>query len=561
MVIKRSIFLILVCIVAGTSFWPMVMVSHAQENQNTIVVVMQPSADLEAATISRFDENKRDILENLFVGLTRFNANSGQIEPYLAKDWTVSPDGLTWTFNLRDDIQWVEVQNGEPTAVRPVGAGDIVFAIQRACDPNRPSPVTSNMAIIVGCREVATALDSWEITQEALDQRIGVKALDDQTVEFKLLFPAAYFLTLTALPEFRPLPPERVIGSNLWPLGTDIMTSGAWVVTSWDALQMTLDVNPFWPLEREGNLDSVTIRFDVGPDVLPGQFASGDVAIARTDALTAASIGATDSSLVKIGEGETLTLLGFSMEYPDLNNPLLRRALALAIDHDYIAHNVVVGDMKFLAATRFTPRNVIAAPSAPGAGFDPTTAQSLLAESGHPTCTFSERLRIAVENDAIATLVAQLTIQQWQINLGCPDGTFELVVLTRQELVNNAHANIDFSEGQTRHHLWLITWTADYPDADAWTSYALDCEYGYLRVGRGCDNADSMFRSAATTYDIRSRLDTYTRAETELFGPSGSFPVIPIVMNSQIRVQQKWLSGVASYGPFQLDRWVVNRGE
>ncbi|GIK65416.1 MAG: peptide ABC transporter substrate-binding protein [Chloroflexota bacterium] len=559
MVIKRSLFLILVCIVMGASFWPATI--RAQENQNTVVIAMQPPADLEAATISRFDENKRDILENLFVGLTRFNANSGQIEPYLAKDWTVSPDGLTWTFNLRDDIQWVEVQNGEPTAVRPVVAGDIVFAIQRACDPNRPSPVTSNMAIIVGCREVATALDSWEITQEALDQRIGVKALDDQTVEFKLLFPAAYFLTLTALPEFRPLPPERVIGSNLWPVGTDMMTSSAWVVTSWDALQMTLEANPFWPLEREGNLDSVTIRFDVGADVLPSRFASGDVAIARTDALTAASIGATDSSLVKIGEGETLTLLGFSMEYPDLNNPLLRRALALAIDHDYIAQNVVVGDAKFLAATRFTPRSVIAAPSAPGAGFDPVTAQSLLAESGHANCSFSERLRIAVENDAIATLVAQLTIQQWQINLGCSDGTFELVVLTRQEVVNNVHANIDFGEEQTRHPLWFITWSADYPDANAWAADALHCQFGYLRVGRACDNTDVLFDQAGLNSDIRSRLDAYTRAETELFGPSGSFPVIPIVINSQIRVQQKWLSGVANYGPFQFDRWVVNRGE
>ena len=243
--IKRSIFPIRVCIVVGTSFWP--AVSRAQENSNSVVVAMPPPADLEAATISRFDENKRDILENLLVGLTRFNANSGENEPYLAEDWTVRPDGLIWTFNLRYDIQWVEVRNGEPTAVRPVVAGDIVFAIQRACDPNRPSPVTSNMAIIVGCREVATALNSWEITQDALDQRIGVKALDDQTVEFKLLFPAAYFSTLTALPEFRPLPPERVIGSDPWPFGTDIMTSAAWVVTSWDALQMTLEANPCVP--------------------------------------------------------------------------------------------------------------------------------------------------------------------------------------------------------------------------------------------------------------------------------------------------------------------------
>lgn len=555
--IKRGIFIILMCMVAGASLWP----ARAQESNNSVVVAMQPPVDLEAATISRFDENKRDLLENLFVGLTRFNASSGQIEPYLAKAWAVSADGLTWTFNLRDDIQWVEVRGGESSVVRPVVAGDVVFAIQRACDPNRPSPVTSNMAIIVGCREVATALNSWEITQDVLDQRIGVKALDDQTVEFKLLFPAAYFLTLTALPEFRPLPAERAIGNTPWPLGTDILTSGAWVVKAWDASQMSLEANPFWPLERTGNLDSVTVRFDVGPDVLASQFSNGDVAIARADALTTASIGATDASLVKTTEGETLTLLGFSLEYPDLNNPLLRRALALAIDHDYIAQNVVVGDAKFLAATRFTPRNVIAAPSAPGAGFDPVAAQQLLADSGHAGCAFSQRLSVAVENDAIATLIAQLTIQQWQINLGCPDGTFELVVLTRQEVVNDAHANIDFSDEQTRHPIWLITWSADYPDANAWTADALHCQFGYLRVGRACDNTDTLFDQAGLNSDIRARLDAYTRAETDLFGPSGSFPVIPIIMTSQSRIQQKWLSGVASYGPFQFDRWVANQSE
>lgn len=557
--IKRCVLLILVCVLTGVSLWP--AVSRAQDNIQSVVVAMQPPIDLESATISRFDDNKRDLLENLFVGLTRFNANSGQIEPYLAKDWTISADGLTWTFNLRDDIQWVELQNGQPRAVRPVVAGDVVFAIQRTCDPNRPSPVTSNMAIIVGCREAIIALNPWEITQTILDERVGVKALDDQTVEFKLLYPAAYFLTLTALPEFRPLPPERVVGNTPWPLGTDIMTSGAWVVTSFDALQMSLTANPFWPLEREGNLDSVTVRFDIGLVALPSQFTAGDVAIARTDALTATTIGATDASLVKTSEGETVTLVGFSFEYPELNNPLIRRAFALAINHDAIAQNVVVGDAKFLPATRLTPRTVIASPSAPGAGFDPIAAQTLLAESGHAGCAFSERLRIAVENDAIATLIAQLTIQQWQINLGCPEGTFELVVLTRQEVVNNAHANIDFAEEQTRHHLWVITWSADYPDAQAWTADALECQYGYLRVGRGCDNTDVLFSQAGLTNDIRARLDAYTRAETDFFGPSGSFPVIPLVVNSQIRVQQKWLSGVAGYGPLQFDRWVVNRGE
>lgn len=558
-VMKRCIVLFLICLIVGAAFLP--NISRAQDNSNSVVVAMPAPADLELVTVSRFDENKRDLLENLFVGLTRFNASTGQIEPYLATKWVVSPDGLTWTFTLRDDIQWIEMRDGEPTTVRPVVAGDVVFAVQRACDPNRPSPITDNMVIILGCHEIANALNTWEITQELLDERLGVKALDDQTVEFKLAFAGSYFLTLTALPEFRPLPPERVIGSSLWPIATDMMTNGAWVVESWDAAQMTLQANPLWPLERTGNLEMVNIRFDIGPDVLPSQFTNGEVAIARVGALTANTIGGVDSAAVKTSEGKTLSLLGFSFEYPDLNNPLVRRALSLAIDRDFIAQNLAAGDVQFQSMTRFTPRTVIAAPSAPGAGFDPITAQNLLAESGHAGCVFSERLRLAVENDPIATLIAQLTIQQWQLNLGCAEGAFELVVVPRQEIVNNAHANIDFSEEQLRYHLWLTTWTGDYPDADAWTPYALHCEYGYFRVGRGCDNTDLLLNQAATNSDIRVRLDTYTRAETEFFGPSGSFPVIPLVITSQLRVQQAWLSGVASYGPFQFDRWIVNQSE
>ena len=116
-------------------------------------------ADLDPALVSRFDTSARDLVENLFIGLTRFDPQTQTIEPALAASWTVSPDGLTWTFELRQDVQWVryDSESGEVEAVRPVAAGDFVYAVQRACDPLRPSPVTANLMIIRGCQTVAYA--------------------------------------------------------------------------------------------------------------------------------------------------------------------------------------------------------------------------------------------------------------------------------------------------------------------------------------------------------------------------------------------------------------------
>ncbi|NDJ87516.1 MAG: hypothetical protein GYB66_16705 [Chloroflexi bacterium] len=536
---------------------------HAQPSDDAVVARMaMPAPDnLEPTDLSRFDPHKRDLLENLLVGLTRLDAQTGQVEPWLATEWDVSPDGLSWTFALRDDIQWIEMVDGEPVPRRPVVAGDFVFAIQRACDPNRPTPLTANLLLIDGCRVTANALDTWRIDQTFLDTTIGVRAIDDQTLVIDLVLPAGYFLTLTALPEFRPLPQEDLEGDAVWPFGSAFLTNGPWVVVEWNETGMRLAQNPFWPIERAGNVDEVQIQFGIPEETVPLRLTSGSLEVARIPPQSADTVRLAGGDLLRTADGTTAYLLGFSFEYPPLDNPLFRQALAQAINREQLARMVSAQDADnvYRAMQRFTPRNVVATPATAGLGFDPAAAQEALAEADYTACNgVGGPIDVVVEDSPATLALGQFVVQQWQVNLGC-EGIFRVSTAPRQALVNTAHRTIDASaESEARRFpIWLVTWTADYPDANAWTNDALHCQFGFLQPGRTCELSDTLLEQAAAAIDIQTRFTTYTSAEDSFFGPGGSFPVIPLLMTQAYWGQQSWVDGVMDYGPFQFDRWTI----
>ncbi|NJL94923.1 MAG: hypothetical protein HC915_14995 [Anaerolineae bacterium] len=526
-----------------------------------VVLAMDAPGNLDPASLSRFDTPTRDLVENLFIGLTRFNARTGQVDPWLAQSWTVSPDGLTWTFQLREDVQWVRVDptTGTAETLRPVVAADVVFAVHRACDPERPSPVTDNLYVVAGCRTVTNpnTLETFD-----LDQTVGIRALDETTLEIQLMFPNAGFLTMTTLPEFRPLPAELINDSIQPALRPDtLVTSGPWVVESWMVGQsMRLIRNPFWPDDYAGNVEVIEVTFSLAAEAVVAQFGAGAVDVMRLQAGHPA-LAQLPSERLRHADGPTLTLLGFSFNNQNvegapvpspLDLPEVRRALALAIDREALAAQVLGQAAE--AADHFTPLTVIAAPSAPGATFDARAAQRSLAQAGYASCASLGQLTLAVGPEPLELQIAQFIVGQWQTHLACPAEVFPVVQVPRRALIDSAHNTVDVAEA-SRYPLWLLYWSADYPDAQAWIADALHCGYGYFRVGRGCGPADQLLDQAGRAADLRTRFTTYNQVETEFFGVLGSFPVIPLAMDQRWWVQAERLQGVANYGPFQFDRW------
>lgn len=537
------------------------MMASAQQGTEANVILPNPLS-LDPASLSRFDVAGRDIVENLFIGLTRLNPRAGQIEPSLAESWTVSPDGLVWTFKLRDDVQWVtfDAAAGEAKAIRAVVAEDVVFALRRACDPLPPAPVTSNIYIIAGCRTYAKPNTFQPLPPET----VGVRALDDTTLEIRLLFPAGYFLTMTSQPEFRPLPAEFV-NDSAW-LTQNIVTSGAWVVQEWiPGSSMRLVRNPFWQGAFEGNLTAVNLRFDIPFDTVPSAMQVGSYDLARLEAVVVDAQGLGGSEMLRASDGNTLTLLGFSFSNVNaeglpvvspLDFPEVRRALALGLDREALAGAVFGSGAR--AAEHFTPRSAIGAPSSPGAAFDPATAQTLLAQTGYPACQGMGQLTFAVGDKATDLLLAQNIVAQWNAHLGCPLETFPIIQTTRAIVIDSAHNTVDVTTA-ARYPLWILSWSADYPDAQGWVTDALHCDYGYLRVGRACDRVDAVMDQAGLAVEVRDRFPSYNQIETDLFGSLGSFPVVPLTIDRQWWMQQARLSGVASYGALQFDRWTVEQ--
>ncbi len=135
---------------------------------------------------------EENILHDLMVGLTTLDAGARPI-PGIAESWTASPDGLTWTFHLRE-ARWSDG--------RPVTAEDFVFAYRRLLDPKTASRYAYNLWILKN----GQAVNSGKLPGAAL----GVAAPDAGTLVLRLEHPAPYLPELLTHESALPLPRHAV---------------------------------------------------------------------------------------------------------------------------------------------------------------------------------------------------------------------------------------------------------------------------------------------------------------------------------------------------------------
>lgn len=151
-------------------------------------------------------ENEFGIAANLIDTLIEYDRFGNQ-QPSLAQSWEPSEDGLTWTFYLRQDAVWVD-GNGEEYA--PVTAHDFVTSAQYLLDAKHAC-ATANIFydVIAGAEAYYLGTMTPEEGQEAAPVQewdtVGVKALDDYTLQYTLVKPVPYFLSMLTYVNFMPL--------------------------------------------------------------------------------------------------------------------------------------------------------------------------------------------------------------------------------------------------------------------------------------------------------------------------------------------------------------------
>ncbi|WP_392338959.1 peptide ABC transporter substrate-binding protein [Loktanella salsilacus] len=282
------------------------------------------------------DVEGSDVLRNLFEGL--YNEDSdGALVPGVAIDHTVSDDGLTYTFNLRDTAKW---SNGEA-----VTANDFVYAWHRLADPATASEYAWYMELMQV--ENASAVVAGDMPTDAL----GVTAINDHTLEVKITTPLPYFPQMMVHASTFPVP-QAVIEANgdNWTQPGTLVGNGAYTLTEhtlgervvmeandtyWDASNTVMktltaltinDQNQALTRYLAGELDRV--------DIPAGQYPR--LAEEYPDQATSTPYNCSYIYMLNVGE-----------KGPEaLKDVRVRQAMAFAIDRDIIVDRILQGGQK-----------------------------------------------------------------------------------------------------------------------------------------------------------------------------------------------------------------------
>ncbi|MEG2786755.1 MAG: ABC transporter substrate-binding protein [Romboutsia sp.] len=174
-----------------------------------------PSLDMSKAT----DSLSFSVANNVMEGLVRVD-NNGNIVEGIAKEWKSSEDKKTWTFKLREDAIW---SNGDK-----VTANDFEYGFKRTLNPSTASQYGFIMYDIVGAED-------YNIGKASDSKNVGVKAIDDYTLEVNLVRPVNYFDRLMSFPVFFPQNESFVIeqGDKYGTTNESTLYNGPFTLTKW----------------------------------------------------------------------------------------------------------------------------------------------------------------------------------------------------------------------------------------------------------------------------------------------------------------------------------------
>lgn len=219
--------------------------------------------------INTYRSADSEALVNLWDGLMEYDME-GTLQPALAESYTVSDDGLTYTFKLREGVQWVDSQGRE---VAELVADDFVAGMQHMMDSGAVS------YLVDGVVKNAAKYNAGEITDIA---EVGVKATDKYTVEYTLEQPVSYFMTMLGYHSFAPLCRSYYEGQG-GKFGADfdptaesynygkspdtIVYCGPYLVTNFTATNtIVFDSNPKYWNKDNINVKKITWHFTDGSD-------------------------------------------------------------------------------------------------------------------------------------------------------------------------------------------------------------------------------------------------------------------------------------------------------
>ncbi len=395
------------------------------------------------------------VLRDLFEGLTRLDRNAAPI-PAAAESWTVSDDGLVYTFRLRPNLKW---SNGDPVVAQDFAAG-----LRRLVDPATASQYAQIVDVIRNAGDIIAG-------KKPVDS-LGVATPDDATVVITLSGPAPYLPGLLAFPSCAPLHRASLakLGERFARAGEQV-SNGAFVLAEWlQGSHIRAARNPHYWNNAANRIDAVKFLQIADENAELRAYRAGELHM--TAVVPRGQFDWIRENLAQelhVSPQLTTYYYGFNLDRPLFRDVRIRRALSLVIDRERLAGSVLrVGE---LPAYGWVPPGIFNYASQ---AFDYSAApmpariaeaQALLAAAGY-TRDKPLRFELRYNNGEVHTKVAVAVASMWKEALGVDAQLSGVEFKSLMQDVDRRDVDV-----------YRLSWVGDYNDPYTFLQY-LKSDFG-----------------------------------------------------------------------------------
>lgn len=464
---------------------------------------------------------------NLFEGLYDYGHKDGEPVKGLALSHTSNKDASVWTFKLRKDFSWVKYDGKQVKKMRPITAHDVVYSYRRILNPATASEYAYMLYILKNAKN----FNKGKLKDAS---KVGVKALDDHTVQLTLEGPVPSLIQYLPHHSFGVVPKEPIEKhKEKWVTKGNMWTSGAYAFKDWLLKDKIILVkNPFYPEAKKVQVDEINFNFigTYSPEAVRA-FRAG-----KNDIDLESPPPSELTSLVKGKYVKAARMLGtyfvrVNVNRKPMNDARIRKALALTIPrHKIVKYIMKAGEVP---TTSFVPNAM--------SGYDAVSftdekdykknlqqAKKLLAEAGYPDGKGFPKIKYLYNTAENHKKIAVLLSKTWKENLGID------VVPENQEwkVYLNTQKAQDYDVSRSG-------WIADMADPMNFLEMFIT-DGGNNNTGFSSAEYDRLISQAQTEKDLEKRSKIMAKIENILMS---ELPVLPIFNYTALSLVQPYVTG------------------
>jgi ABC-type transport system substrate-binding protein len=459
------------------------------------------------------------IAAKLFNGLVRLDENLNII-PDIAEKWTISPDGLIYTFSVKKYITYINKQY--------VKAGDIKYSFKRILDPRTRSPNTWVLDKIMGA-------DGF--MKGRADDVSGIRVVDDYTLEIKLEKPFSAFLYLLTMSAAYIVPEDEVkrwgldFSSN--PVGTGPFILKQWLPNRELILEQRDDY-----FDRKANIRGVVYRIIPEDLTAMTEFELGNIDVISVPAPEFSKYMKDPKwkDRIESVRGINTYYIGLNCSRPPFQNPELRRAMNMAIDRTKLLSTFY--EKRGRIATGPVPDLLRKWDTPPPYDYNPGMAREIVGKEGLTGST----VHFYITADQEVVDMAEF-IQSYLNRTGLNVKITQLEWSAYKDAINKGVPDM----------FWL-SWWADYPDPEDFLFplfHSSNRGPAGNRARYSNPEVDRYIERGQTTRDVRERNALYKKAEDLIVRDA---PWVFFWHKNDYIMRQPWIRNYRTYPIYSMDK-------